>query len=436
MEVSLVFKGGRSRAARAVAASAAAGVLVLGVVAPTSAAGQVPRPDGNRPEVVDDELLVKFKPGTTVAAEGALHRAANAREVREVRGLAAKVVKVGKGEARQRLAAYQRNPDVELVELNGLAYPDWVPSSDGFYTQQWALNNVGQTGGVADKDIDAPEAWDITRGSNSTGVGSVISIVDTGIKADHPDLQGKIAESQNWYDGGSTIDVQGHGTHVAGIAAANTNNGTGMAGVCPDCKLLIAKVCDDVSGGCPYDRIANGILWTVGCEWRDEADNCLSPLRAQVINISLSGTFVSEILKGAVDKAWIRGAVITCAAGNDGNNLPHYPAAHPNCIATAATDHADQKPSWSNYGSDWVDVAAPGVGILSTVISDQYEAWSGTSMASPHVAGLAGLLAAQGRSKTEVRNRIESRIDRIGGTGNLWAKGRINACRAVGAAGC
>ena len=184
--------------------------------------------------------------------------------------------------------------------------------------------------------------------------------------ADHPDLQGKVVDSRNWYDGSGTQDVVGHGTHVAGIAAATTNNGLGIAGVCPGCTLLNAKVCDD-TGACPYDRLANGILWSVGCEWRDAQDNCLSPLRARTINVSVVGSVASTTLQQAIDRAWARGAVLACAAGNAGTTALQYPAAYSHCIAVAATDATDARPSWSSYGSSWVDVAAPGVSVWGTL---------------------------------------------------------------------
>jgi len=390
--------------------------------------------NANRPNVADDELLVKFRRGTPAAAQAALHQSANARVTRDIAGLDVKVVNVGRGQAQRRLAEYRQNPNVELVELNGIAYPDWTPS-DAQYAQQWNLNNIDSTR-TLDADIDAPQAWNRARGVNRSRVPTTIAIVDTGIRADHPDLAGKVVDSHNWFvDGGSTNDVFGHGTHVSGIAAADTNNAVGIAGVCPNCKLLNAKVCDD-TGGCPYDRIANGVLWSVGCEWRDTSDNCLSPVRAKSINISLSGTEDSAVLQSAIDKAWARGAVLACAAGNDGQDVPHYPAAYPNCIATAATDKSDQKASFSNYGATWVDVAAPGVGILSTVVSGGYAAWNGTSMAAPHVAGLAGLLVGQGYGRDQVRSRIESKTDPVAGSGSFWATGRINACRSVGSTGC
>ena len=159
-------------------------------------------------------------------------------------------------------------------------------------------------------------------------------------------------------------------------------------------------------------------------------------MRAQAINISLSGEADALVLQAAIDKAWGRGAVLACAAGNNGLAEPRYPAAYDNCIATAAMDSSGGKASFSNYGSAWVDVAAPGVNILGTITSGEYAAWNGTSMASPHVAGLAGLLVAPGRSADQVRKLIESATEPISYDAGWWSKGRINACRAVGGTGC
>ena len=265
-----------------------------------------------------------------------------------------------------------------------------------------------------------------------------MAIVDTGVRGDHPDLVSKVIPSRNWTTSSpDTVDRYGHGTHVAGSVAALTGNGTGVAGVCPECDLISAKVCGD-DGGCNYDWIANGVLWAVGCDVRDQVtDECRIAPRARVINLSLGGTYNSITLGNAVARAWQRGAVLTCAAGNNGNSVRFYPAAYTNCIAVAATDNRDRRASFSNFGNTWVDVAAPGVGILSTVVSGGYESWNGTSMATPHVAGLAGLLWSRGLSTpTSVRSAIESNADRISGTGNAWAKGRINACRALGGTGC
>jgi len=390
--------------------------------------------------VVGDEILVKFQPGAAANARAATHQQAGGQVVRQVPGLDVDVVRA-QGRGPQALAAYEHNPNVLYAEPNGIAYPAWSPN-DPYYAsnQQWALNNLGTTGGKVDRDIDAPQAWNVTQGSSA----QTIAIIDTGVTVDHPDLAGKVVDNRNWYDGSGTQDSYGHGTHVAGIAAATTNNGIGIAGVCPNCSLLNAKVCDD-SGSCPYDRIANGILWSVGCEWRDAQNNCLSPIRAKSINVSIAGTVNSTTLQSAIDRAWTRGAVITCAAGNGATSTPYYPAAYNNCIAVAATDANDVRPSWSNYGSSWVDVAAPGVSIVSTLnpnastFSDPsgYGQLSGTSMASPEVAGLAGLVWSTGeKTNTRVRQKIESSADAIAGTGSAWSKGRINACRAVNGTGC
>jgi thermitase len=397
-----------------------------------------------RPDVRDDELLVKFRPGAAAAAQAAAHRQVGGQVVREVGGLGVKVVKVGQGQAQQRLQAYLRNPNVEYAEPNGIAYADETPV-DPLYSQQWALNNTGQTGGLKDKDIDASQAWNVTTGASS----AAIAIVDTGVHETHPDLAGHVIARQSWTTATSDPDDHfGHGTHVAGIAAASANNivdghTEGISGVCPNCSLINAKACDDY-GACPYDFVANGILYSVGCDIRWPDGTCVGPLHANAINVSLSGTVPSHTLQDAVDKAWAGGAVLTCAAGNNGGTTAVYPAAYANCIAVAATDSRDQRASWSNYGRAWVDVAAPGVSIISTMIpsgngffnSSGYGQLSGTSMASPHVAGVAGLLSSRGLTRDQIRSRIESTSDRIDGTGTLWSKGRLNACRAVGGTGC
>ena len=296
------------------------------------------------------------------------------------------------------------------------------------------MNNTGQTGGKTDADIDALAAWDVAAAAGAKR--ATISIVDTGLNAGHEDLAGKVVEQRNWYDGGGTHDGYDHGTHVAGIAAANTNNGAGIAGVCPECPLLNAKVCSDW-GDCPHDRIANGVLWSVGCEWRERDINgklgkCLSPVRSQVINMSIAGDYPSTTLQRAMERASELGATMACAAGNGGTSNPTYPASYNTCIAVAGTTSHDQKVSWSSYGS-WVEVAAPGEGILSAVSGGGYGLKSGTSMASPHVAGLAGLLRSRGVATTRdaVRTRIEGTADNIGNNGAYWTKGRINACRAM-----
>jgi thermitase len=416
-----------------------------------------------KPEVRPDELLVKFRPGSAAPERAAVHQQVGGTVVREIPGLDVQVIRVPERQLQNRLRGYQANPNVEYAELNGMAYAVEYPN-DTHYPQQWGLNNNVNT----KADISAPGAWK----TGATGNTSVrIAILDSGVRGSHEDLATKVdaitlddqvhgGNNLKWYRNWTTTgngshdadDGHGHGTHVAGIASAVTNSpasattSAGIAGVCPDCLLTIGKVLADDGGGA-YDWIANGILWAVGCEIRDSSGNCQGPQRAQVINLSLGGTFNSITLQDAVNKAWSRGAVLTCAAGNSGTSARFYPAYYTNCIAVAATNNQDQKASWSNFGK-WVDVAAPGVDTLSTLpMGDAmntsptgYTAWSGTSMASPHVAGLAALLWAKGGSlldtPSEVRAQLENTADRIAGTGNQWSRGRINACKAVGGATC
>ncbi len=228
-------------------------------------------------------------------------------------------------------------------------------------------------------------------------------------------------------------------THVAGSVAANSNNSKGVAGTCGDwsnCVLYNGKVLND-SGSGTYAGVANGIIWAA-----DEG--------AKVISMSLGGSSGSQTVHDAVNYAWgsddngnpvsDRRAVVVAAASNSGSNSPHYPAYYKNVIAVGATDHKDQKASYSNYGS-WVDVAAPGSSILSTTVDGVYGTKSGTSMATPHVAGTAGLIwsTSLGTNNSEVRRQIEtSAADRsvLSGTGPDWSKARINACQAVGGTSC
>ncbi|MFP5371060.1 MAG: S8 family serine peptidase, partial [Actinomycetes bacterium] len=204
-----------------------------------------------------------------------------------------------------------------------------------------------------------------------------IAIVDSGIRAKHPDLNAKVAAQ---YDFGNrdrvAEDTVGHGTHVAGIAAAS-----GGVGTCPGCSILAAKVTGDE--GVTYDSaVAEGIVWS--------ADNS-----ADAINVSLVSPGYSRVLERAVEYAWNGGALVISAAGNEATETPMYPAAYGTAVAVAATDRDDAATDFSSRG-DWVDVAAPGRQILSLIPGGGYAYLDGTSMASAYVSGLAGLLSSQG----------------------------------------
>jgi thermitase len=304
-------------------------------------------------------------------------------------------------ELREAREILKQDPEVKYVDYNYLHLPAFVPNDPRFAAEQWNLVKIG-----------APAAWDTVMDKRAK-----VAVVDSGIEANHPDLSSKIAAQKDMVDNDNVAeDSVGHGTHVAGTVAAATNNGEGVAAVCHSCRLLIAKGGDE--NGILTSDVVQGIYWSVD-------------KRAKAINLSLGSYGNSRILEHAVNYAWQRGVVVVAAAGNDNTDRPSYPAAYDKVISVAATDQADAKADFSNYGK--IDVAAPGVGILSTLPGGGYEAWDGTSMASPHVAALAGLLAAQGRSAPEIRRRIQNTAVDLGAEGKdkFYGWGRIDAERAV-----
>jgi len=200
-------------------------------------------------------------------------------------------------------------------------------------------------------------------------------------------------------------DVYGHGTHVAGIIAACSNNGVGIAGVAPESWLMNVKVAGD-DGGCWASTVAKGILWAV-----DKG--------ADVINLSIELREPSPELEDAINYAWSQGVVIIAAAGNEGSQSPVYPAYYENCIAVAATRQDNTLAPLSNYG-DWVDVTAPGVDIYSSLPGNSYGYKSGTSFATAYVSGLAALLLnvvtdtnGDGKLNDEVRAAIENGCQQV-----------------------
>ncbi len=374
---------------------------------------------------VPDEVLVNLKPGANARD---IARGVGAR-VKEQTGLGVWVLNVPPAAVDRVIAALSRNPNVDYAEPNGIAVAFVDPNDPYDNTTCYNTSHSGCVTQWAWAKTQAYQAWSITTGSPSVRV----AVVDTGIDNSHPDLPRVVAQKDFVNSDNNAEDDNGHGTHVAGTIGASTNNSAGVAGTNWAVSLMAAKVLDG-SGSGSYSSVSNGIKWA--------ADN-----GAKVINLSLGGSLSSKTLQRAVDYAWNKGVVLACAAGNNGNSAKSYPAAYTNCIAVAATDQNDAKASFSSYGSKWVDVAAPGVGILSTMPNSavylntqygyyqNYDALNGTSMATPHVAGLAGLIWATGKCGTAscVRGRIENNTDKIAGTGQYWAKGRINDYKAVSA---
>jgi subtilisin family serine protease len=324
------------------------------------------------------------------------------------------------------------HPAVQYAEPDYLAHIITAPN-DPEYSGQWALAK-----------IDAPAAWDVGTGTTD----AVIAIVDAGIEVTHPDLSGQLWQNPGEIAGNSIDDDNnghvddvygwnlvnnnndlsdntGHGTEVAGIAAAATNNNVGIAGMCWQCRLMVVKVVQP-GGVANYSDIAAGLVYA-------------AQKGAKIINISLGGNSDSITLKTAIANA-AQTAVVVAGAGNDSSSAPFYPAAYDDYVlAVAGTTQTDTKVSTSNYGA-WVDMSAPGENIRTTFTGGGYGDASGTSVAAPFVSGLAGLLRSQHPtwSANLTRAQILNTTDNIDGVNPSYAgqlgSGRINAQKAVTAA--
>ena len=284
---------------------------------------------------------------------------------------------------------------------------------DPYFDDQWGLHNASN-----DADIDAPEAWGISTGDSNV----IVAILDTGVDMDHPEFSGRFT-ADRWdfvNNDNNPDDDHGHGTHVAGIAAATGNNGSGVAGVAWDVKIMPVKVMDSEGSGSYYDMIA-GINYAV-------------THNAQVINMSLGGYSYSKPMQDAIDEAYAQGVLVVAAMGNHSVDDPMYPAACSHVMAVASTTNSDARSSFSNYGAH-VDIAAPGSSIYSTYMGGGYGYMSGTSMATPFVAGLAGLIYSHypGYTPDQVAQAIAHNADDLGSAGHddYFGCGRINAYRAL-----
>jgi subtilisin family serine protease len=368
-------------------------------------------------DFVPGRLLVKF---TGTAAGPAALASLGLQSAGELPALDVHVLAVAPGQELATAATLRARGDVVYAEPDYRVHAlDTVPNDPnlGF---QWGLARV-----------HAFKAWDIL--STTGGAGIIVAVVDTGVDLTHPDFAcaGKLLPGTCFVEDGCSPqddDSRGHGTHVAGIAGACTNNAVGVAGMAWAVRLMPVKVLDAVGSG-SHSNLARGMIYAV--------DN-----GARIINLSLGGTADSVTMSNAVNYAVNHGVLVIAAAGNCAGggtgcggmvNPIMYPAAYPNVLAVAATDHSDEHAYFSEY-HDYVDVSAPGVGITSTIIGG-YGSLSGTSMATPFASGLAALAWSADRSLSaaQVRSLLEANADDLGTPGKdiYFGYGRLNAWRTL-----
>lgn len=373
-----------------------------------------------------EEVLVKFKTDAVnlKKAEGKQRAAAfvEGKGLSIERHLEAANIAIVKAPNAKALAAQLKNdPEVEYAEPNARYVLSAADPNDTRFRSQYALKNTGQPiydrAGTEDADIDGVEAWDMSRGD-----GALVAVIDSGVAYAHPDLD------QNMWDGSGCVSEAGlplgncvhgydfpnedkdpaptvaHGTHVAGIIAAEMNNAEGIAGVAPKATLMALRTDrTDVDGTVYLETV--DIVRAIDFARENGAD---------IINASFGGGDYSEAMREAISRFNGAGGLFVASAGNAGTDIdatPHYPASYdlPNVIAVGATDNSDVRAGFSNYGTSTVDLYAPGVGIMSTVpdstssscgnaivqpVNGPYECMHGTSMAAPQVAGVAALLVS------------------------------------------
>lgn len=360
-------------------------------------------------DFVPGRVLVKPSASASETGIQASLRATGAREVGRVPQIGVRILQVPENAEARVVAALSKNPNFEFAEPDYVANIILTPNDPYYAAYQWHLPKVS-----------APAAWDTTTGSANV----TIAVVDSGVEATHPDLAGRVLAGYDFANNDSNpADDNGHGTAVAGVAAAQGNDGIGVAGAAWNVAILPVKTMSS-SGSGSYSAIANGITYS--------ADR-----GARIINLSLGGTSSSSTLQSAVSYAWNKGCVLIAAAGNNGTSTTVYPAAYPNVIAVSATTSADTMASFSSFGS-FVDLSAPGQDITTSWPGGGYITISGTSFSSPLTAGVAALALSRNPalSNAQINSLLTANADDLGATGYdiYFGAGRLNASRVVAAA--
>lgn len=435
--------------------------------APTSGSKIAPKPNAPKrtTSASEPEVLVKFRPNVSLAEIKKIASKYNDRvedEIETVKGLMA-IDDLDDKDAETVAAQYRQmsnivlyaepvqeikldHQDTSVVPLRNPVLNANLPD-DPMFDEQWALSNSGQNGGKVNADIKAVEAWEKTKGSKDV----VIAVLDTGVKYNHPDLAAnmwirpnnvpqykddELGTFNDLYGFNGTdnqsdpMDENGHGTHCSGIVGAEGDNSEGIAGINWNVTIMPLKFMGRGGYGTTKDAI-EAINYAI--------DRKRNGVNLRVISASWGSTAYSKALEDVIRAAGEEGILFVAAAGNSSTNndkSPHYPSNYdlPNVISVAALDRNDNLASFSNYGAKTVHVAAPGREILSTWLNDDYREASGTSMATPYVAGLAALILSSepNLSVEALRKRILNSVDKIDSlNGKVETAGRINAAKAL-----
>lgn len=397
------------------------------------------------PQSIPEQLIIKFKPRISdIESEQAL-QAIGIQTLKSIEALNIKVCQIAAEKTLdQALQESQALGEVEYAEPNYRVYALERPN-DPEYDRLWGLNNTGQTGGSNDADIDAEEAWDREKGNSAV----IVGVIDTGIDYNHEDLRaniwrnpgeipnnnidddnnGYVDDYYGWdfyYNNKDPFDDNRHGTHVAGTIGAVGNNARGVVGVNWNVSLMALKFLNAEGEGSTSDAI-EAIVYAVD-------------MGAHILNNSWGGGGFSKALEDAIIYARDRGVLFIAAAGNDSKNTdldPNYPSNYEveNVISTAASTDKDRLAAFSNYGETTVDLAAPGEFIYSTVPNERYASLSGTSMATPHVAGAAALIWAHYLPQSNWQNvkfRLFGAVDYLFNLQNkVLLDGRLNVNNAL-----
>jgi thermitase len=401
------------------------------------------------------ELFVRFRPEVSPEQIEAITRGFHDRvedQIESVRGL--EVIEDDQGlDVATLLEEYRRLPEVEYadeiyqIQADGL---NPVMPNDPRFEEQWALSNNGQNGGTKGADISAQLAWAVTKGDDKV----IVAVLDSGVDYTHKDLAVNIwtrpenikaysdsdlgddindVHGYNAVDNnGDPMDENGHGTHCAGIIGAEGGNNEGITGVNWNVKIMPLKFMDASGSGTTKDAI-EAINYVI--------DRKKAGVNVRIISASWGSTQKSLALEDVIRQAGEAGIIFIAASGNssvDTDKQPHYPSSYnlANVISVAALDNTDHLTSFSNFGAKSVHIAAPGKDILSTWLDNDFREASGTSMATPVVAGVAALVLSKNprMSVEDLRKQLLNSVDKLPALkGKVVSGGRINAAKAVGA---